>query len=187
VDFDPHGARSLFKEDRSVINLMLNTTRKMETLVNVAIILVALMVCAVLAKQYLLKGSAGSARGPSVGSKVELAGVDLTKEDKTLLLVLQKGCHFCKESGPFYQRLAREAVERGSRVKLLAVLPQDVDEGRRYLSDLGVPVERVAQASPGSLDVTGTPTLIMLDRGTVSDVWVGVLPPEREAEVLSKL
>jgi hypothetical protein len=46
---------------------------------------------------------------------------------------------------------------------------------------------RAAHASPVALGVTGTPTLIMLNRGTVSDVWVGTLPPEREAEVLSKL
>ena len=166
---------------------MRNTTRKMETLVNVAIILVALTICAVLTKQYLLTGAQGRAHGPEVGSKVELAGMDLSNEDRTLLLVLQKGCHFCTESGPFYQRLAREAASRGNRVKLLAVLPQDADEGRRYLSDLGVPVERVTQAALGSLDVSGTPTLIMLTRGKVSDVWVGALPAEREAEVLSKL
>ena len=162
-------------------------TRKLETLVNVAIILVAAAICAVLAKQYLLTGAQGRSHGPEVGSKIELAGFDLSGEERTLLLVLQKGCHFCTESGPFYQRLAREAAARGNRVKLLAVLPQDADEGRRYLSDLGVPVERVAQSSLGKLDVTGTPTLIMLDRGKVSDVWVGKLPDEREAEVLSKL
>jgi hypothetical protein len=166
---------------------MENRTRKLETLVNVAIIVVAVAVCAVLAKQYLLTGAQGRSHGPEVGSKIELAGTDLSKEEKTLLLVLQKGCHFCTESGPFYQRLAREASARGNRVKLLAVLPQDEEEGRRYLSDLGVPIERVAQASLGKLDVSGTPTLILLERGKVSDVWVGKLPDESEAEVLSKL
>jgi thioredoxin-related protein len=166
---------------------MENRTRKLETLVNVAIIVVAVAVCAVLAKQYLLTGASGRSHGPEVGSKIELAGTDLSKEDKTLLLVLQKGCHFCTDSGPFYQRLAREASARGDRVKLLAVLPQNEEEGRRYLSDLGVPIERVTQASLSKLDVSGTPTLILLDRGKVSDVWVGKLPDESEAEVLSKL
>jgi thioredoxin-related protein len=166
---------------------MTNNTRKLETLVNVAIIVVAVAVCAVLAKQYLLTGAQGRSHGPSVGSKIELAGTDLSREDKTLLLVLQKGCHFCTESGPFYQRLAREAAARGGRVKLLAVLPQNEEEGRHYLSDLGVPIERVTQASLSKLDVSGTPTLILLDRGKVSDVWVGKLPDESEAEVLSKL
>lgn len=167
---------------------MQNKTRKMETLVNVAIVVVAVVLCAVLAKQYLFAGgAAGEMRGPEVGSKVEVAGVDLSGEERTLLLVVQKGCHFCTDSGPFYQRLAREAAARGGRVKLLAVVPHDADEGRKYLSDLGVPVERVAQASLRKLDVSGTPTLIMLDHGKVSDVWVGALTPERESEVLARL
>ena len=166
---------------------MENRTRKLETLVNVAIIVVAVAVCAVLAKQYVLTSASGRSHGPEVGSKIELAGTDLSKEDRTLLLVLQKGCHFCTDSGPFYQRLAREASARGNRVNLLAVMPQSEEEGRRYLSDLGVPIERVTQASLSKLDVSGTPTLILLDRGKVSDVWVGKLPDESEAEVLSKL
>lgn len=162
-------------------------TPKLEMLVNVAIVVVALAVCVVLAKQYLFNGGAERSHGPAVGSKIELAGMDLSGEDRTLLLVLQKGCHFCTESGPFYQRLMRETAARGGRVKLLAVLPQETDEGRRYLNDLGVNIERVTQARLGSLDVSGTPTLIMLTRGKVSDVWVGALTPDREAEVLNKL
>jgi hypothetical protein len=166
---------------------MQNKTRKLETLINIAIVLVAVALCAVLARQYLLTDSASGTRGPEVGSRIELAGLDLSKEETALLLVLQKGCHFCTDSGPFYQRLAREAAARGGRVKLYAVLPNNADEARRYLADLGVPIELVVQSRLGSLNVSGTPTLIMLNRGTVSDVWVGALPPDREAEVLSKL
>jgi hypothetical protein len=164
---------------------MQNPKGKSETLVNIAIVLVAVALCAVLAKQYLLTDSAQ--RGPEVGSKLELAGVDLANEERALLLVLQKDCRFCADSGPFYQRLAREAAARGGRVKLFAVLPNNAEESRRYLADLGVPVERVVQAQLGALDVSGTPTLIMLNRGAVSNVWVGVLLPEQEAGVLSKL
>ena len=166
---------------------MSNTKGKLETLVNVSIVLAAAALCAVLAKQYLLTGDAPRAGGPQVGSRVELAGADLSSDERALLLVLQKGCHYCTDSGPFYRRLARAASARGGRVKLVAVVPHDAEEGRRYLGDLGVPVERVVQARLGSLDVSGTPTLIMLERGAVSDVWVGALPPEREAEVLAKL
>lgn len=166
---------------------MRNKTRKLETLINVAIVLVAVALCAVLAKQYLLTDSEGGARGPEVGSRVELAGLDLSTEETALLLVVQKDCHFCTDSAPFYQRLARAAAARGGRVKLYAVVPHDAEAGTRYLADLGVPVERVLQARLNSLNVAGTPTLIMLKRGTVSDVWVGALPPDREAEVLGKL
>lgn len=165
---------------------MQSRTRKLEVLVNVAIVLVAVAICAVLAKQYLF-ADAGRARGPEVGSQIELAGVDLSREERALLLVLQKDCRFCTESGPFYQRIAREATARGGRVKLFAVLPHNAEDGRRYLNQLGVPIERIAQQQLASLRVSGTPTLILLQRGTVSNVWVGALTPEHEAEVLAEL
>ncbi|HWS86233.1 MAG TPA: hypothetical protein VN282_04690 [Pyrinomonadaceae bacterium] len=166
---------------------MQNKTRKAEALVNVAIVLVAVAVCAVLARQYLWAGAAERSRGPEVGTRVELAGLNLAGEERALLIVVSKDCRFCTESAPFYRRLAGEAAARGGRVKLFAVVPHDAEEGRRYLGELGVAVEQVTRAHPAALDVSGTPTLIMLERGAVSDVWVGALPPEREAEVLAKL
>jgi thiol-disulfide isomerase/thioredoxin len=166
---------------------MLNKTGKLETLVNVAIVVVAVAVCAVLAKQYLLTGAPGRSHGPEVGSKIDVAGVDLAGEDRTLLLVLQKGCHFCSESAPFYQRLARETA-RKSGVHLVAVLPQDVAEGSKYLNSLGVPIEDVRQAQLDALGVSGTPTLILIDdKGVVMKSWVGKLSGDREAEVLDQL
>jgi hypothetical protein len=164
---------------------MQNKTRKFEMLVNVAIVVVAVAVCAVLPRQYLFANTAED--GPEVGSKIELPGVDFSKDERALVLVLQKDCRFCTESGPFYQRLAREAAARGGRVKLYAVLPDEAEEGRRYVEKLGVPVTQVTQARLAPLQVTGTPTLILLERGTISHAWVGALPPERESEVLAKL
>lgn len=161
-------------------------TQRIEFLLNIAIIFVAIAICVVLARHYFLTKPVSLTGQPAIGSKLELPGVDLSSGEKTLLLVLQKGCHFCTESGPFYQRLARE-TSRDGRVRVVAVLPQDPGEGRQYLSDLGVPVSNVTQASLDSLGVKGTPTLIMVSHGTVSDVWVGKLPAEGEAEVLSKL
>ena len=161
--------------------------QNVEFLANVAIIVVAVAICAALVRQYFFATPAPTAQQPTVGSKIELPGVDLSASDKTLLLVLQKGCHYCTESGPFYQKLAQEAANRGGQVKLVAVLPQDPDEGRRYLSGLGVAVANIAQASLDSLSVGGTPTLIMVNRGAVSDVWVGKLDATEESQVLSKL
>lgn len=160
--------------------------QNIEFLANVAIIVVTIAICAALAKQYFFTASAPASRQPAVGSKIELPGMDLSSTEKTFLLVLQKGCRYCTESGPFYQKLVREASRR-EQVRLVAVLPQDPGEGQRYLSEIGVSSMDVKQASLGSLSVSGTPTLIMLSRGTVSAVWVGKLDTAEEAEVLSKL
>jgi hypothetical protein len=161
--------------------------QNVEFIANVAIIVVAVAICGVLIKQYFFASPAPTSRQPVIGSKIELPGVDLSSNDKTLLLVLQKGCRYCTESGPFYQKLAQEAGNKGGQVKLVAVLPQDIDEGRRYLNDLGVPAVNVAQASLDSLSVGGTPTLIMVNHGAVSNVWVGKLDAAEESQVLSKL
>ena len=161
--------------------------RGAEFLANVAIVVVAVAVCAVLVRQYVFPGAEPESPRPAVGSKIELPGVDLSSGGKTLLVVLQPGCRFCTESGPFYQRLAREAATRARGVKVVAVLPQDPDEGRRYLSTLGVTEVDVKQAPLTALGVGGTPTLIMVSGGTVSDVWVGKLGAAEESQVLGKL
>lgn len=161
--------------------------QRVEFLANVAIIVVAVAVCAALVNQYFFADPTPHAQRPAVGAKLDLPGLDLASQDKTLLLVLQKGCHYCTESAPFYQRLAREAADKVGRVKVVAVLPQAVDEGRSYLSELGVPALDVRQAQLGALSVGGTPTVIMVSRGTVTDVWVGKLDAAGESQVLSKL
>ena len=129
----------------------------------------------------------GALRGPQAGTPVALPGVDWTQGDRTLLVVLSKGCHFCSESSRFYRRLAREAGQAGG-VQLVAVLPQDVATGRGYLAELGVDIPEVRSAPLNTLDVPGTPTLILTDQaGRVVDSWVGLLPPDREEEVVDRL
>ncbi|HZI18070.1 MAG TPA: hypothetical protein VEY09_05685 [Pyrinomonadaceae bacterium] len=166
--------------------------KKTEILANVAIIVVALLLGGVLVKRYLLPGQdAAPARGldPRIqaGTKAALPGVDWAQNGNTLLLVLSSDCRFCTESGPFYQRLARERESRPG-VRLIAVLPQEVSEGRKYLEGLGVKVDEVRQASPLSTGAGGTPTLILVGAdGTVKDSWVGRLAAPQEAEVLNRL
>ena len=162
-------------------------TQRLELLTNLAIIVAAVLLSAVLIKSYLLpdrfKNASRDFRVPA-GMKVSLPGVDWSNNDQTLLLVLQKGCHFCTESAEFYQRLVRE---RGT-VHLIAVLPQTLDEGRKYLDELGVAIEEVKQAKLDSISVQGTPTLVLVNnQGAVITSWVGKLNADGEAEVLRRL
>lgn len=167
-----------------------NITQRLEVLTNLAIIFAAVLLGVVLIKNYLLPNN--SRDGPRdfqvpAGAKISLAGVDWSNNNQTLLLVLQKGCHFCTESAAFYQRLVRETAGRGS-IHLIAVLPQSSDEGRKYLDDLGVTIEEVKQAQLDSIGVNGTPTLILVNnQGVVITSWVGKLNADGEAEVLRRL
>lgn len=164
--------------------------KKIEVLANVAIIAVALMIGGVLAYRYLspkFSSKPSSASQIQPGTKIPLPNMNWSASDRTLLLVLQKGCHFCSESASFYQALVSKTAGR-KNIRLVALLPQKVDEGRQYLKDLGVEVPDVQQTFPGAIGVSGTPTLILVDgSGSVTKSWVGRLSPQGEAEVFAQL
>jgi hypothetical protein len=167
--------------------------KKTELLANIAIIVVALLLGVVLVKRYLLTNNATPpATRPTdpriaPGTKAALAGVDWSQNKQTLLLVLSRDCHFCTESAPFYQRLTRETAGR-SDVHLIALFPQEVEEGKKYLDNLGVTVNDIRQAAPTSTGAGGTPTLILLDaQGIVTKSWIGKLSAPEESEVLTQL
>lgn len=169
---------------------MNNFYKKIELFANIAIILVAISLVAVLGKRFVFTRPAPSPPPDSqqlVGQKFALPDVDWSRSNKTLVLVLSDKCHFCTESAPFYQRVVRERAQRES-FRLTAVFPQAVSDGRRYLDGLGVAIEEIRQASPDSIGVRGTPTLLIVNNaGVVTDSWIGKLPLETEAEVLSRL
>jgi hypothetical protein len=166
--------------------------KKTELIANIAIIIVALLLGAVLVKRFLLPGNETTAArnaDPHIpaGSKASLSGVDWARNGQTLLMVLSRDCHFCTESAPFYQRLARETAGRPD-VHLLALFPQEVEEGKKYLDNLGISVSEIRQAAPASTGAGGTPTLILVDQnGIVKKSWVGKLSAPEESEVLSQL
>jgi hypothetical protein len=166
--------------------------KKTELLANIAIIVVALLLGGVLVKRYLLPGGgAAPARGPDpsvpAGTKVSLPGVDWAGNGRTLLLVLSRDCHFCTESAPFYQRLVRETAGRAD-VHLVAVLPQEADEARKYLDSHEIAIGEVRHAQPREAGAQVTPTLILVNEaGTVEESWIGKLQPSKEAEVLGRL
>lgn len=188
--------------------------RGLEIATNLSIVVVALVGTTVLVKNHLLRSnvpragdnkvatidrSSGrpgdSARGerpamppaPAIGSQISVPGVNWSESDETVLLALSNTCHFCTESAPFYQKLLRETAER-KNLRVVAVFPQEVGQGKKYLDDLNVPITQIAQASLDSFKVRGTPTLLIVDKsGTIKQAWVGRLNAERESEVLNRI
>ena len=163
--------------------------KKVELLANIAIIVVAVILGYVLVKQFVFPAPAAQppqVRQPEVGAKVTLADTDFSTSDKTLILALKKGCHFCSESAPFYQKLAQIAPEKGLR--LIAAFPHSVEDGQSYLKELNVSIADMKQADFGSMNVGGTPTLILVDKnGQITKSWVGKLPADKETEVINSL
>jgi hypothetical protein len=162
---------------------------KIETLANIMTVAVSLLLSVVLVKQFLLPARGHRAGGPEtvVGANLNgsLPGVDWAKNGRTLILAISTRCRFCKESAPFFKRIEKE---RPKDMRLVAVLPQPVDEAQKYLDGEGVHVDEVRQASPQSIGVVGTPTLLLVDgRGKVSNVWRGKLQPDDEEKVMAAL
>ena len=170
---------------------MRDLAKRAEVAANVAIVVVAVLLVAVLTKQHLFPAPGGNpAERPASrqvlrsGDPVVLADVDWRKNGKTLLLVVSTTCHFCTRSGPFYQRLVKDHGD----AQLVALVPQTASEGMGYLKQLGVDIGDVRQVSLKSLGVSGTPALILVDGGgKVADAWTGALPPDKEEEVISRL
>lgn len=171
---------------------MSNSLKKVEllgNLANVAIIIVAILLGAVLVNIGLSPTSPKSVAvdSPQIkpGAKLSLPDMDWTKSGQTLLMILSTNCRYCTESAPFYQQLAQQAGR--NNIRLVAVLPQSIGEGQKYLSDHSISVDEVRQSPPRAAYANATPTLVLIDRtGSVVESWVGKLPPQKEAEVLDR-
>ena len=174
--------------------------RNIQFTANIAIIFIAIFFGIIVVKQFLspTPNPEVSAKMPTVsaastnpaaniiGKTISLENIDWTTNKKTLVLYISNTCHFCSESSPFYQRLVKESAEKG--IKLIAVLPQPVDQGREYLKKLEVKIDDVYQSPLDSVGVRGTPTLLLAnEKGIVTSFWVGKLTSEREEQVISKL
>jgi thiol-disulfide isomerase/thioredoxin len=171
---------------------------KIETAANVAVVVVAALLSAILVKVYLLPAAPTQALVPpnlpnaptaagTVGTNLNsrIPGVDWSKNGQTLVLALSSHCHFCTESAPLYRRLAQVA---GKAVKIVAILPEPVPETEKYLQDEGVHVDQVKQMALASIGVAGTPTMLVVNgSGIVTKSWVGRLDQDGQEQVLSAL
>ncbi|HVS83962.1 MAG TPA: hypothetical protein VHE60_19685 [Pyrinomonadaceae bacterium] len=175
--------------------MLTSLSKKIELIANVAIIVVACLLATVLVKNYFFtkpSQQANKSESQRVQSEsqpvdsptVSSLNIDWRQSKQTLLLAVSSTCHFCSESAPFYKKLAQNKGD----TRLVAVLPQPVEEGRKYLATLGVSVDEVRQSSLDQIGVHGTPSLLLVDAsGVVKNFWVGRLPPDQEATVLDAL
>ena len=121
------------------------------------------------------------------GTKLPLENVNWSNKDKTLVMVLDTKCGFCRASVPFYQTMLKR-LSATSRVQVVAVFPQPEKEATDYLKSVGLQIQEVRQATARSLRVQGTPSLILVNSsGLVTDVWVGQLHNTDEEVFFTRL
>lgn len=128
-----------------------------------------------------------TAQAPSqnlIGTTVSLPGVQFPKDRSSLLLVVSTQCHFCKDSLPFYKDLTAKSH---GRLNVVAVLPQPQAEAQKFLQDAGVEANQVVTATPDTLGVRGTPTVLLVDSsGKVKHEWVGRLDQSGQKDLLEE-
>src|SRR3989440_6570834 len=143
---------------------MSSLIKRIELVANLAIIVVAILLGVVLVRSYLFRRppatQTATASAIQPGTKLSLPGVDWKANGRTLVMALSTQCHFCSESAQFYQRVAQERTKTGN-LRLLAILPQSLNESQTYLKELGVTVDDIKQLRLDSIGVNGTPTLII--------------------------
>jgi len=173
--------------------MSLGTKRKIELVANLATIAVACVFGALLVTQYLWPSGATDA-GPETRTSKDIRetptltmsslDVDWKKNKRTLLLAISSTCQFCTDSAPFYQTLYKSKGD----THLVAVLPQPIEEAKKYLAALGVKVDETRHLALETIGISGTPTVMLVDgSGTVTKLWLGKLSPDQETQVLNAL
>jgi hypothetical protein len=162
--------------------------KRIEFIANLAIVIVASLLATVLIKNYVISKSPtvttiGTAN-VSARRDVSALKVDWGQSSQTLVLAISSTCHFCTASSQFYKTL----VANKGDTRLIAVMPQSVEEGKKYLDHLGVAVDEVRQLPLNDIGVYGTPSILLVDTsGTVKNFWQGKLPTDKERTVLEAL
>jgi len=167
-----------------------NSVPKMvETVTNVAILAVCGLLCwTLLTHKNFFSGAAPiNAETTQLEGKMlpTLHGYHWGDHPGTLVLAIRRGCHFCEASLPFYKRLGDLEKKNALRAHVLAVMPDDQGSGAGALQSGGVAVEGIFNQPLDTINVSGTPTLLLLDtHGRVARAWVGQLTPQSENDVI---
>jgi hypothetical protein len=154
-----------------------------EIAANISIIIVAVVIVIVFARNYF-SASKTLPSNIAAGAKLTAEPVNWHDSPKNVVLLLSTTCHFCKESSGFYRKLVEDCR---SHARTVALFPQTPLEAQAYLKAEDVQVDEVKHADFQSLQIGGTPTLLLVDsNGVVQKVWLGKLPEAKEQEVLDQ-
>ena len=155
---------------------------KLELVLTAFMLITGVMVISSYARTYMRERSKVLHVGdhlPAIG------GLNYAEHDRTLILMLKTGCEFCDASMPFYRELATASNARHQDTFLVAVIPEDASIEEQILMTHKVPISVIGHIALNSMKVTGTPTLVLLDKqGAVQKLWVGQLSQQGEHDVL---
>ena len=157
---------------------------KVEKATNIAVIVVFI----VFSILFLVKVYDTYRSHPRIGERLPEFASYRWSTSESLVLVLQKGCHFCEESMPFYRTLYRMEKAGQLSANMVALFPNTHEESIEILRDQSLPIPVISPVPVTSVGVAGTPTLILVDRErTVKGVWIGELDSGGRAKIIERL
>ncbi len=140
----------------------------------IAIAIAVLVVAGVIVKRHVFPERPIPQNIPGIraGDQLHLQDVDWKLNQKTLVFFLNKDCHYCTTSAPFYRQLIEEASKQN--VRSLAVFPNSPEEAQEYIRSIALPIVEIRTGPLSSYKIAGTPTVVLVDGGgSVEGVWVG--------------
>ena len=176
-----------------------NKKSPLDTLANVAIILVCAIAAFVLVRnQFFPPRPPGAPPQAEKGEQyAQLKAVVPAGASRALVVAVQPGCHFCNDSLPFYKTLIDQRNQQSSQVKIVAAVPTTpkpedgqklAEEESQKFATAGAKPDGMVNLDFSAVKVPGTPTLMLVDNnGKVLNVWVGKLDAGGEKEVLQAL
>lgn len=143
---------------------------------------------------YLLLGvspsgpRAGENVSPIPGNRIVVQTGIWRQHDRTLILAIRRGCHFCEASMPFYRKLSQLAGEHAFGTPIVVESPDDPATMRFLMRSQGLQFASFPSIPLQALQAEGTPTAVLVDQqGTVLRSWNGELSRGQEADLMRAL
>jgi hypothetical protein len=152
------------------------------TALNVLTVVLLVAACAVLLERY--DASADQQRAARLSLPI-----DFNRADRTLVIVVQKGCASCENSLGFFQDLIVRRNLAGAKLQIALAAPRRQGDVEQYLASHGVKPDVFIKLDARSLPMLRVvPALLVTDRTRrVLKAWEGNLSIERQQAVANYL
>jgi len=164
-----------------------------ETIANVALTAMCLVVTFVVAERYLLPSffNKGVASGYNVGDMLSAAAneLPLSRVPLSAVVIVSSDCRFCLESVDFYRKLSALRRKKPGSFQTIFLGMADPDDAGAFVDAYQLSSDHVG-ALPADVRarIPGTPALFLVsDQGRVTGSWVGKLTPTDERIVLESV
>ncbi len=161
----------------------------LEVVTNLAVLVAAIVLVAFVMRSYFTTPpKRAAAKLPAGVTLGEIKDLDYGDAQRILILVLSTQCKYCVQSAPFYRTLASMSGNLTQRTRILGVFPEDETSVKAFLAKSQVEMEFRSDVDLSKLNVSSTPTLILLDKGkNIVNSWVGTLGAEQQADVVKTI